>query len=79
MDAKMLEEQERALWEAKMAIAHALTLVGREMLIDYLPEATRKILFDGYVLKEHYDCLARKYDIATMSNNLVPQVVQEAW
>jgi len=66
----MTNEQERLLWEAHVAINDAIRLVGRDTLVDYLAESTRADLFKGYVLKEHYDCLANKYQVLKLSHNL---------
>lgn len=70
------EDVERVLWEAKQAMLDAYELVGRSALVDYLEGRMWTHLMDGYVLREHYDTLARKYDIAIMSNKLLHGVVE---
>lgn len=74
-DTQQLEElskqKERILWEAKRAIEEALIWVGRDELIDYLSVETRQQLFKGYVLEEHYNCLAKRYDILRMSSKIL--------
>lgn len=74
-----LNQQELLLWNASSMIEACLANNLRNELIDYLSPVVRAKLFDGYVLQEHYDCLARKYDIAKMSGNLQQQVIQETW
>lgn len=76
----MLEEKEQILWEAHVAINDALRLVGRDELIDFLAESTRKELFSGYVLQEHYDCLKSKYQILKSSHGLQHDaLMRTAW
>lgn len=74
-----MDEQDRILWEAEVAMETAFTLVGRNQFVDYLSPSNREKLFEGYVLKEHYDCLAQKYDIAKMSSNIQRQVIERTW
>ena len=74
-----MDEQDRLLWEAEVAMENAFNLVGRNQFVDYLSPKNRELLFSDYVLKEHYDCLAHKYDILKMSSNIQQQVIQETW
>lgn len=74
-----LNQQELLLWNASSMIEACLDNNLRNELVDYLSPVVRAKLFDGYVLQEHYDYLAQKYDILKMSSNLQQQVIQEAW
>lgn len=73
------EEREKRVWEAVTAIEDCISRNLRDEVVDQLEQKTREKLFEGYVLKEHYDCLARKYDILKMSSNIQQQFIQEAW
>lgn len=74
-----LNEQELLVWNAKTTLEACIEKNLRDLLIDSLSPEGRQQLFNGYVLKEHYDCLARKYDILKMSSNIQQQFIQEAW
>jgi len=66
----MRTEEERILWEVEASLEDAFKLCGRDRVIDYLAQNTREKLFEGYILKEHYDCLANKYQVLKLSHNL---------
>lgn len=66
-----LNQQELLLWNASMTIEECLKNNLRNELVDYLSPETREKLFAGYVLQEHYDILAHKYDIIKMSSKIL--------
>lgn len=72
-------QQELLLWNASSMIEACLDNNLRNELVDYLSPVIRAKLFDGYVLQEHYDYLAQKYDIAKMSSNIQQQVIERTW
>ena len=70
---RMKEEHERILWETARAIEYALDRGLRDDLVDYLEEKERTLLFSGYVLQEHYDCLKQKYEIQKEYNQILKE------
>lgn len=72
-------QEEQLLWEASVAVGACIEQGLRDKLIDSFPSFVREKLFGGYVLKEHYEHLEKKYDIAKMSSNITHAVIQEAW
>ena len=67
---KQLDEKEHALWQARNSLEYALTLVGRDPVVDYLNGEVWTKLIEGYVLKEHYDTLEAKYWVCKKSHDL---------
>lgn len=58
------EIDDHLIWEGASIVSDIINRGLRNQFVDALPEGVRADLFDGYVLKEHYDALEKKLWIA---------------
>ena len=71
--------EEYMIFEAVSSLSAAIESGLRDKVIDGIDEEVAAILFEGYVLKEHHDCLKGKFDIVKMSNDLLASMHNQTY
>ena len=71
-------EIDLALWNAVDSVEFAIKLGLRDKFVDQLSAGSRAKLFEGYVLKEHYETLEKKLWLAQQSKQITEIALDKA-